>query len=115
METVDVYIPIHDGLSFPIAEVCLSIRPNEDCAFKWGIAADVTYEDTFTGKWHAMPTERAERILDDIRANDGDKWAMIERAARLNSRPGCDDEDREPVSYTPHWAEDELATLECPR
>lgn len=90
METVDAYILEYSGLPFPVAEICVSIRPVEDCAFRWGISADVLYEDICTGKQHAMPEERARAILEDIHANDDDKWADILRAARLNSRPDCD-------------------------
>lgn len=107
-ETVDIYVPLYDGLSFPIGEACLTIRPNEDCAFKYGIACDVTYENPFTGKSHAYPSDRSEALLKDVHDNDKDKWSQIERAARLNSRP--DYEDCEPVSYTAHYAEDEWAT-----
>ena len=110
LETVDVYVMIYDGLPFPIGEACLSVRPNEDEAFPWGITADVQYQDIRTDKWHSMPEHRANAILADIRKNDKEKWADMERAARLNSRPDFD-EDREPI----HWAEDEFAALECPR
>lgn len=94
METVEIHdVPIFDGLPFPIALAMLTVRPNEDCAFPWGIAADVLYDDPVTGKQHAIPEARANRILADIRRNDGETWAQIERAARLNSRPDHDEPD----------------------
>lgn len=87
METVDAYIPVYDSLSFPIAEVCVSVRPNYDEAFPWDVAADVLYQDPYTDKWHAFPEERANKILEDIRQNDRDKWEQIVRAAKMNFAP----------------------------
>lgn len=87
METVEAYVPIFDGLPFPIAEVELQIRPNYDEAFPWDVAADVMYCDPYTKKWHAIPEDRAVKILEDIRQSDRDKWEQIVRAAKMNFAP----------------------------
>lgn len=112
-EIVNTELPVEVYGAIMMAEI--SIRPtcDESCPGNVsGIVADVSVEGAF--KVHPCSDENTIAILKRIKAEQPEVWREIEAKAEENHLEGLG-EDREPVSYAPHFAEDELPYLEIPR
>ena len=107
IDEVTAYIPVF-RFGWKVADMTVHVRANWDEALG-GLTADIFAEDD-TGKRHALPQADVKAVLDEIHDSDKDAWREIIERAKADDLEGCD-EDREPVSYTPHWAEDALEEM----
>ncbi len=106
MNIVTAYVPIFE-CGYVVAEMSVEVRPAWDDALG-GLHADISFEDA-QGDLHPFPEDRGKEILAEIKRSQPSVWKEIEEVAEASYIEGC------AYDQSPHYAEDTMEAMTCPR